>query len=289
VKRSELIKHCTLLVVSVCILSSANAQDSIRKQTLAVEFDERIVTDRPDQTEAPNLTPRGFFQVEIGAQSEFDNDKQTGLQTQSTLYNTTLWKYGVTDNFELRLITEYAQDKAIFKAQDHGRDTSITISGFNPIAVGSKIRLQEEHGIIPKISLITHLELPYFGSSNYKPQYIIPRFRFLFCHTLTDRLSFSYNLGAEWQDGTNEATGIYTASFGIALSDKLGMFIEGYGFVMEKSGADHRADGGFTYQLNNNLQLDVSGGVGLTEISPDYFISGGLSFRVNAFNKSVKR
>jgi hypothetical protein len=254
---------------------------------LKEDLNEAMVTDRPDQTEAPVLTLPGFFQVEIGTQSEFDNDKINNVKTVSTLYNTTLWKYGVTKNFELRVITEYANDKLQFNPNSDLGDTSVTVKGFNPIAVGSKIHLQTEKGIIPEISLITHLELPYFGSKNYRPDFVIPRFRFLFAHTLSDRFSFSYNLGAEWENGTNAATGIYTASFGASLFGNLSMFVEAYGFLKENSTADNRLDAGFTYLINNSLQLDCSGGVGLSDISPDYFLSAGISFRFKAFKRRV--
>lgn len=262
---------------------------NIAKPFVDEDFTENIVTDRPDQTEAPQLTPRGFFQVEIGAQSEFDNDKVLKINSQSTLYNTTLWKYGVTKNFELRLITEYAAEKAQFKTSSDLPDTTTKVTGFNPISIGSKIALQKQRGIIPAISLITHLELPYFGSNDFKPASIIPRFRFLFAHTLSERFTFSYNLGAEWEDGTSESTGIYTASLGASLVGNLSMFVEAYGFVKENGTADNRLDGGLTFLLNSNLQLDCSGGIGLSEISPDYFISAGISFRFNAFNKEMRK
>jgi hypothetical protein len=281
-------KITTAVAVYVLTTINVNAQDSTRAK-FDYGFGEKIITDRPDQTEAPALTPQGFFQVEIGAQSEFDNDKVNNVKTQSSLYNTTLWKYGVTENFELRLITEYGADKFQFKKSESMPDTTVKMEGFAPIAVGSKIALQKENGIIPEISLITHLELPYFGSDNYKPAFVIPRFRFLFAHTLSDRFSFSYNLGAEWQDGTNATTGIYTASLGASLVGNLSMFVEAYGFLTENESPDHRLDGGFTYLLNNDIQIDCSGGIGLSEKSPDYFISAGISFRFNAFNKAIKK
>lgn len=278
-------KATAILILLFTTLSNAvSAQDTLRPVKQEIDG---IATDRPDQTETPVLTPVGFFQVEIGAQSEFNDDNK--IKTQSTLYNTTLWKYGVTEKFELRLITEYAGDKMQYATNaDLQKDTVIKTGGFNPISVGAKMALQEEKGIIPQISLLAHLELPYFGSANYKPQYIIPRFRFAFAHTLSDRFSFSYNLGAEWEDGSSAATGLYTASFGASLTNRLAMFVEAYGFMKEGSSPDHRFDAGFTYAVNNNLQLDVSGGAGLTDVSPDYFISCGLSFRINAFNKNVK-
>ena len=280
--------HVSLtLSLAALLCYTGTAQDTTKNET-TYSFPESIITDRPDQTEAPALTPQGFFQVEIGAQTEVDRDNVNKVNSQSSLLNTTLWKYGVTKNFELRVITEYAKDKIIFTPNSDLGDTTIKVSGFNPVSVGSKIALQEENGIIPQISLITHLELPYFGSANYRPTYVIPRFRFLFAHSLSDRFTFSYNLGAEWEDGTSATTGIYTASFGAALFKNCSMFVEAYGFMKENSHPDHRLDGGFTYLVTNNLQLDCSGGIGLSEQSPDYFVSCGLSFRFNAFNKEIK-
>ncbi len=278
-------KIFTFAFLSLSLLFKAHAQnDSVNIETDIVEFDENIVTDRPDQTEAPNLTPKGWFQVEIGAQTEFDQDKIANTKSRSALYNTTLWKYGVSRNFELRLITEFAQDKFMYKTLTN-TDTSALITGFAPITIGSKIRICEQRGVRPKISLITHLELPYFGNKAYKPTFIIPRFRFLMAHTLTERISFSYNVGGEWEDGASNATFIYTASLGFNLFKNCNMFVEAYGFEREKTKPDNRLDGGITYLLSNNVQLDVSGGVGLSKISPDSFISCGLSFRLNAFDK----
>lgn len=277
--------YIALLTFTLC--KAAWSQIDTVGSDLESGFPETIITDRPDQTEAPQLTPPGWFQIEAGIQSEFDYDKPSKVRSQGTLFNTTLWKYGLTRQFEFRLITEYAKDKFTFQ-NEGGADTSITEKGFNPISIGSKIFIHEGDGwLVPSVSLITHLTLPYIGAKGYRPHYVIPRFRFLFAHSLNDRFTFSYNLGAEWEDGASNATGIYTASLGISLADRLSMFVEAYGFLRENTAADNRLDGGFTFLINNDIQLDCSGGVGISEISPDYFISGGLSIRLNAFGKKT--
>jgi hypothetical protein len=69
-----------------------------------------IVTDRPDQTEAPSLVPRGGLQVELGTSME--NDEMDGVKYTNVTYSTALIKYGVNENFELRLITEYIGERA---------------------------------------------------------------------------------------------------------------------------------------------------------------------------------
>lgn len=147
---------------------------------------EGIITDRPDQTEATNLTPKGWFQIETGAQSEFDEDDF--FKVQSTLFNTTLWKYGLTKSFEFRLITEFGEDK--FTAKDT-LFKDFKTAGLQPVAVGCKIKIHEGKGIIPSVSIISHLDIPLFAHKDYLPEFTIPRFRFCFAHDITDRIAFS--------------------------------------------------------------------------------------------------
>lgn len=252
-----------------------------RKETFYIP---PIATDRPDQTESPYLVPKGMFQIETGCWIENDNNSTT--HTKNKAYNTTLFKIGISKQMELRLITEYLGSKTY----NRNRDTVLNkVNGMNSVAIGTKIFISEQRGIIPKTSLIAHLQLPYWGYKDFRPAHLAPRFRFTMQNTISERFSLSYNLGAEWDGVTEQATAIYTISLAIGLIDRLGMYVEGYGFLTENSNKDnqfngsysndHRVDAGFTYLLRNNFQLDVSGGIGLSEISPDNFLSCGLSWR----------
>jgi len=60
-----------------------------------------IQLDRPDQTECPFITPNKYIQIENGLTVENFENNQKAFN-----YPSTLWKYGVNDKFELRLITE---------------------------------------------------------------------------------------------------------------------------------------------------------------------------------------
>lgn len=99
-------------------------------------------------------------------------------------------------------------------------------------------------------------------------------------HTLTDKISFSYNLGAEWDGFTAQPIFLYTASGGYAISDKLGTFIEIFGFAPQENTANHSADAGFTYLISDNFMVDLSGGLGITSNAPNHFVSVGFSFRL---------
>ena len=57
---------------------------------------EPLQADRPDQTETPSIVPKGMFQAETG----FTFQKNDANSKTNTLPST-LWKYGVNENFEL--------------------------------------------------------------------------------------------------------------------------------------------------------------------------------------------
>jgi len=231
-----------------------------------------LVTDRPDQTEAPVLVPKGGLQVETGF--VYERDRQDGVQKTNFTYNTTLIKYGVNDHFELRFISEFLGERSKIA------ETPVThIQGFSPLALGVKIKLSDEKGFWPQAAFIGHINLR-TGSKDFNPNYTSADFRFTFAHTLSERFSLSYNLGAEWNGETPDAAFLYTLSLGYAATERVGVFVESYSFFPEKDKADNRFDCGLTYKFSPVVQWDVSGGVGLNRTAPDYFLSTGLSFRL---------
>jgi len=123
------------------------------------------------------------------------------------------------------------------------------------------------------------LSLPKLASKKLKTDYYTPEFRFTMQHTLSEKQTLSYNLGAEWDGISPEPTFIYTLTSGYSFSEKISGYIELYGFIPQIQKADHRFDAGLNYLLNPNHQLDISGGIGLSETSPDYFVALGYSFR----------
>jgi hypothetical protein len=252
------------IIFSVLMLSSNLAFSQVSKPD--------IVTDRPDQTEAPALVPQGGLQVETGF--AFEKDKAANIESTNYTYNTTLIKYGVNQNLELRLITEYLGEK-----QDISETSASSIEGISPLALGIKVKIADEKGAWPQTAMIGHINVK-TGSKVFRPNYTAADFRFTFAHTLSDKFSLSYNIGAEWNGETPEATFLYTLALGYSITDKCGMFVESYSFFTEESSPDHRFDGGLTYKITNVVQADISGGLGLNEKAPDYFLSAGLSFRL---------
>ncbi|WP_298395605.1 transporter [Flavobacterium sp.] len=226
---------------------------------------EPIQADRPDQTETPAIVPKGMFQVETG----FTFQKNDAISKSFTLPST-LWKYGVNENFELRLITEFLSEEL----------TKEKLNGLAPIYVGFKVKLADEKGIIPKTSFIGHISLPNAASKEFKTDFFAPEFRFVMQHTLSEKFSLSYNLGAEWDGFSAAPTFIYTNAIGYSISNNLGSYIEIFGFIPQKMNSNHSIDGGITYLISNNFMVDLSSGFGISKNAPDYYWALGFSFRI---------
>lgn len=73
-----------------------------------------------------------------------------------------------------------------------------------------------------------------------------------------------------------------SGSFDFELTKKLHMYDELY--LLSPTGhtdeqVQYYFDGGFTYHVTNNLQLDIEAGVGLNRAANDYFAGSGLVVR----------
>lgn len=249
---------CVLLFLLFCTFS-ALAQTS-EPPTL--------VTDRPDQTESAVVIPVNHLQIETGAIYTKINDAVTEFQ-----YNNSLFRYGVLPWLELRLGQAYGR-------QEIGLDgLAYEEEGFYPVTLGTKVHLLEERGLVPKTALLYDVELP-TGSRAFMPEDPVHAFRALFSYTLNDWVDLGYNLGVIFPDELNKTTTVYTVSFGLKMTDRLTAFAEAYGFLQNDIENRHLVDGGFTYLVRPNLQVDLSGGAGLTESADDGFVSAGLAWRI---------
>lgn len=226
-----------------------------------------IDTDRPDQTETSSIVPLNHFQMENGFLHQ-----QCSKQDSEFLLPTSLWKFGVAKNIELRLITELVYNTY--------KDSSIT--GLNPVVVGLKVKLWEEKGVLPQASLITHLLLPKVASKELQVKHLAPELRLLFQNTLTDNIDLGYNLGMNWDGESPDPIFTYTFSPAMNLTKQLKAYIESFGFCPQGRHPEHWFDGGFMFTMGKNVQFDISAGYELTsnEGYHQFYESMGFSFRL---------
>jgi len=246
-----------------------NAQDESEKKDYGT-----ISTDRPDQTEASNLVPRGFLQIETGA--FYESLEVNGFKSKATTYNTTLLRYGLLDNLELRVGFDFTE----VRGELGGVKLNNRLSGFSPLLLGVKIGIAEENGAFPEIAFIGHVNVPGFASTDFKTKSTGTDFRFSLAHTLSEKSSLGYNIGMAWDGDITTAIYLYTLAYGYSFTDKIGGYAELYGNLYEDSNFDHLWNVGLTYLLNDNIQLDISGGTGITQNVQDLFLSAGVSVRI---------
>lgn len=223
-----------------------------------------LIGDRPDQTESAFVLPKGYFQFEDGFVNEYESS-----EIQNISYSSMLLRYGLFDHMELRFGTDYLKTK---------QELFDDLSGFSPFYVGAKIHVQEEKGWIPQIAFLGHITIANTGAKDYLQKYHSSQMVLTFNHTLSDKISLGYSLGVEFPSEINYAIGTYTLVTGFSLTEKLGAFAEIYGDFSKNMYADNKVNGGVTYLVLPNLQLDVAGGFGLSQNSAKSYYSVGLIY-----------
>jgi hypothetical protein len=230
-----------------------------------------MVTERPGFAESAGIMFKKELQIESGFTYEKVDNSLSNVS-----FNYTLLRYGIVDNIELRMALQYLGS---YESLDGGdRDEN----GFGPIALGAKFLLLEKSEELPQLALLSTFLIPNTGHSAFEKDNLGAEFRLNGDYALNQAMTLSGNIGVSWSGVKEEdfAVWMYTTVISLGLSDKVGAFAELYGFIPGKGKNDHRWDGGLTYAVNDDLQLDFSTGIGLSKVSPDFFISLGLSIRM---------
>ncbi len=262
-------------------LDTQDASDAQQEPAAPVRQVPELITDRPDQTEASSTVPAGYVQIETGW--IFSRDDEEGVRQQAHELPGTLVRIGLVDWLELRAGWRgYRREEVRVGSLRADRD------GVGDAELGTKIHLRHENGALPEVAFLVAGSLP-VGSEGFSADRVDPSFRFNLSHTLSERFALGYNLGMFWESKVGE-TGkrttlsnyLYTLALGVGLTEQLGPLVEVFGDISASATGDpaHSFDGGFTYLLRNNLQLDVAAGVGLTKEAPDWFVGVGVSVRL---------
>jgi hypothetical protein len=254
-------KIILLLITIIPFITRAQKEDK-----------DEMETDRPSQTSTPNTVVKNRFQFEGGVQKQ--HDISNGHHTDDYLYPTALLKYGLTNKLELRLLIEDEGD------YEHTPSKQKVASGIKPLKVGLKYNLFKEKGALPNTSIIARAALPKVASEDFKGDYVAPAFRLAMQNSLSKKVTLAYNIAAQWEADDVHAQYAITLCPQIKMTDKLNAFAEVYSFYSSQETADYRCDAGFMYKIKPNIQVDISGGLGISKSSPDSYVEAGFSFRL---------
>ena len=226
---------------------------------------QKIVTDRPDQTESSSTVPLKSLQIESGV---LVGNYENGLIKQ-VLIPSTLLRYGLTKNIELRFVQQFENLKNDAISQDD--------FGISDLEIGAKIQLLKKEDINTEIAFLSHLIMP-TGSNGLTNDKFGTVNKLAISHELNDKLGLGYNVGYDnMGEGNGDLT--YSVALGIGLGEKFGTYIELYGEHAEFSDWGSNLDSGLTYLIKDNLQLDVSFGLGLNHEM--HYFSLGCSWNIS--------
>lgn len=231
-------------------------------------------SDRPTQTISPFLVGKGFFQIETGAIYNKRNDAST--ESKELGLASTLLRYGILQNLELRLESGFKSTR--FDSVNVDYDSAF--SGLGAVTAGFKVFICNEKGIRPALAIVGSITLRHLGNESYAPTYSFPVGNLAASHTLTKRLSLAYNIGFAYNGSNADGYFIYSVFTGYKISKKWWSFVELYGNFDHGDFPNHKLDGGFTYLVGRNLQIDFTGGYGLDTDVNRFFINGGISWRI---------
>jgi hypothetical protein len=225
-----------------------------------------IVTDRPGFLFSSLTVGRGVFQTEWGIPAVTVNNGG-GVDTRFTsLFG--LVRYGVTQNFELRLDAPVYNESRVRV----GGLTS-TDRGFGDLEIGAKWHLLDNHGAQPSFALIPSVIVP-TGDKGFTADHPIYQLNAM----------AEWNLASGWGIGAlagylNGPSGgdrygqeTLAVSLGRSLpSPKWSAYGEAVYVLTSLDGASDSSflGGGIKYLVSNDFQLDLSFDRGLTTDSPD--------------------
>jgi hypothetical protein len=127
----KLINNYLFLLVSILVFNNSFSQE--------IEIPNVLITDRPDATEASSTVGKGTLQIETGA--FYDSFTNNNVNFKNYTINTTLIRYGILENLELRIGWDFVEG---ITTENNLKLNNIT-SGLSPLLLGVKIDVSKEN------------------------------------------------------------------------------------------------------------------------------------------------
>ena len=234
-----------------------------------------VAGDRPGFGDGASVVAPGRVQVEAGyAYSDLDGFDQHA-------FGQMLLRFGVARRVELRaglisyLVQERGCSTGAFCIEESGHET-----GVEDLSVGVKVNLIQGTGQ-PVLAAIVDTALP-TGNDAFSGDEVTPTLKLALDVGLSDAVTFSGNVGNTFTLGGNLVEAFFTylaLGVGVPGLEGLDAFAGFYSLFPRSADVANSLDGGFVYRLNNDTQLDVNLGFGLTPEAADFFIGAGIARR----------
>lgn len=238
------------------------------------QLDQPLQTDRPNFTSTSVTVGKGVTQLEFGY--TFGDDSPAGQEVSYHSFGEFLYRRGIlVDWLEFRLgFSPLQQTEQLGAFQN-------TTAGTEDLYMALQFALTPQAGLLPESALIVQMTVP-TGSTAFTSNQIEPGVDWIYAWDVNDFISLSGSTQGNRSFDDNHRSYLEMAqswNVSFALTKQLSAFTEWFALIPCGSNTEHYFDAGFTYLINNNLQLDISAGVGLNEAAVDYFVGAGCSIR----------
>ncbi len=226
---------------------------------------EPLVTDRPDFTESAVTVPT--LQLEAGY--TFTRAGEADAHSFGEL----LLRVPLSGRIELRLGAN-----SLIVRESPGDDAT----GVEDASLGFKLALAPGSGAAPAVAVIAGATLP-TGSNEFGSDHVQPGATLSLAWDLTNHASLGWNGGYAYvsEAGARFSEWASSLALGYALAPRLGGYGEVYGFLTpdEQGGNSSFINGGLTYLLTADLQLDARIGAGIDGGDAGTYVGVGVSHR----------
>lgn len=222
-----------------------------------------ISAERPGFASGPVPLERGLNQIEAGYQ--YNKDGSIDVHNLPQL----VFRTGLGDNLEFQ---------AAWSGHTDIDFPGGSIDGLSDLTIGFKTQLRDNNDALD-LGLYGGLSLP-IGDSAFSSDAVDPTVGLFWTYAQTDEPTIfgTFVASSATISDDRELIGGASIGMGFSIDTQLGAYIEVFSLFGAGAPA-HNANGGFTYLVNDDLQLDIEAGFGLSDNAGDFSFGFGVARR----------
>lgn len=230
----------------------------------AALMSDTLVPDRPGFSTGTYTVQPEKFNIELG---------YNYMESEET-FPLIVLRTGITDKLEFDLMYD-----GVYVRRSNETNK---IEWSSDLIVGMKYRLHES--VLYNFTFMALTTLPVGDGRAVSSKNVVPLLALLWDYSISNEISLFGTLqGSTYYDNKRVFDLQPAMGISLAINEKFGCYIEHYSIIPLSSlpEKEHVIDGGITYLVGEDMQLDINAGLGLNSVSND-FVGFGVSFQFNS-------